>query len=231
MSATDRGSSDSLNLLDIVFTAVLTIGLTPELLNIPHITGVMSEAWIRSALAGDFRTPNKIEVTNLVSFSTGVSTLLLSWIGLHRSLQAKPLKENIWGSFRFVLDVALVFSFGLVLLFFRQAEIAILILAAIYSVFVLWDLLKYVEYRGENKRDTKQASAILIFRREYVSVVFAVFFWALWLCAGRAGPLATMCVALILTILYRVAKDWPAAGEVTGALLVAVLALAPCIWG
>ena len=226
MSSAERGSSESLGLLDIVFTAVLTIGLTPEVLNIPHITGIMSEPWIKSALSGQGLTPNIVDVTHLVSFSTGVSTLLLSWIGLHRSLQARPLKENIWGTFRFVLDVALVFSFGVVLLFFRQIEITVAILAVIYSVFVLWDFLKFVEYRGDSTRATVQVAMLPIFRREYVSAVFAILFWWLWLCSGDALPLATITVALALTFLYRVAKDWPIAAELAAVFLVSALSIA-----
>ena len=140
--------SDSVELIDIVFTAVLTIGLTPELLQISHIRGMLSEDWVKAAYEGNWRLPSAHEFTHLVLFTVGALTLLLSWFGVHASLRRQPIKyESGFGMFRFMLDVALVLSYGLVLIFFKQLQIVVFLLAVIYTTFFFWDILKTLEYR------------------------------------------------------------------------------------
>ena len=75
----DDKDSDSIDLLDIVFTAVLTIGLTPEMLD---RKGMLSEAWARSATTGTSVAISPDECLHALTFLVGISTLLLSWFGI-----------------------------------------------------------------------------------------------------------------------------------------------------
>ena len=217
-------SSDSINLLDIIFTAVLTVGLTPEIIG---FKGMLSEGWVMGAMAGKSVDLTSQEIVHLIAFATGVSTLLLSWFGIHASLQARPIKYgSTWGMFRFILDVALIFSYGLVLLFFRQLTAVVFLLMLIYGTFVIWDIFKIAEYRDEyfdprriqHLRLSVRApvssarSLIAYFPRQFVSLWFAICFSVLWIVSSIGVPLAQVSIALLallFTALYRIGKSHP----------------------
>src|SRR5262245_43861986 len=139
-------TSDTIDLIDIVFTAMVTIGLTPELLQVPHITGMLSEPWVKAALSGKPTSPTPSEWLDLGTFLVGLTTLLLSWFGIHASLRDKPIRyDRVWGMLRFMLDVVLVLLYGVILIFFRQLQIVLLLLALVYVLYVVWDIFKILE--------------------------------------------------------------------------------------
>jgi hypothetical protein len=217
-------SSDSVNLIDIVFTAVLTVSLTPEVIG---MEGMLSEGWVRAAMAGKSVEMTPAESVHFMTFVIGASTLLLSWVGIHASLHTKPIKyETTAGMFRFMLDVTLIFSYGLVLLFFRQFDVALFLLALIYLTFVVWDVLKIVEYRevyfspttmqqlGLSTAGPFASAKVLVkyFSRQFVSLWFAICFVVLWVVSSgerRSHPLLIASLALMFTALYRVGKNHP----------------------
>jgi hypothetical protein len=181
-------SSDFVDMIDIVFTVVLTIGLTPELLG-QGFTGMLSEKWVQAALQTGQTSFNPGDYERLLAFSVGLLTLLFSWFGLHVSLKSKPLKPNNPGTVRFVLDVVLVLSYGLILIFFRHSQYVLLLLAVAYALFLVWDILKtheyYENYWGEyhrlRKSGTNVARCLLqVFDRQLASASFAFLFWLLW---------------------------------------------------
>ncbi len=221
--------TDTINLIDIVFTAMVTIGLTPEVLQVPHITGMLSEPWVMEALKGKPRAPAGPEFLHLGVFLVGLLTLLLSWFGIHASLEAKPIRyNNVWGMLRFMLDVALVLLYGVILIFFRQLQTVLFLIALVYTLYVVWDLFKTFEYKDkywnievlrENRikalayrlwisscrpkgghHDFRPAAEqeaqkyrgaramgswilgfVVTFQRQFVTLLFAVSFVALWL--------------------------------------------------
>ena len=146
----DHQTSDSIDLIDIVFTAMVTVGLTPEILQVNHITGMLSEPWVMAALKGAPRVPLTFELFDLGTFLLGLLTLLLSWFGIHASLQANPIQYSTnWGMLRFVLDVTLVLLYGVILIFFQQLHAVLFLLAVVYSLYVVWDIFKTLEYQED----------------------------------------------------------------------------------
>jgi hypothetical protein len=232
------GESGSLDFIDFVFTTAVAIGLTPELLQVSHVTGLLSEPWVIATLKGSPMVPCGPEAVHFGSFMVGLLTLLLSWFGLHASLRAKRIGyDSVWGMLRFILDVTLVLVYGVVLIFFRRLLTVLFLLALIYVLYVVWDLFKTLEYRTDYWRSEvwrKQGQALVdcgarwplhagrtvagaayTFRRQLVSCVFAVSFVALW-CIGYGLPLwITLCVAFALTFLYRISKLFPLPGVAT----------------
>jgi hypothetical protein len=147
-SNSDHLTSDSIDLIDIVFTAMVTVGLTPEILQVSHINGMLSESWVKAALAGTPQAPSTMELLDLGAFLLGLFTLLLSWFGIHASLQANPIHyDTNWGMLRFVLDVTLVLLYGVILIFFRQLHAVLFLLSVVYLLYVVWDIFKTLEYR------------------------------------------------------------------------------------
>jgi hypothetical protein len=225
-SESTTNASDSLDLIDLVFAATITVGLTPELLGQDNITGMLSEPWVKSALAEDPFSFTSAEILHALTFLVGLITLLLSWFGVHASLRAKPiLPGTVCGMLRFVLDVALVISYGVVLIFFRQLNVVLMLLAMIYIAFVVWDTLKTIEHwkinSSNGRKETGQkgqrcrervCSAISRFSRQLVSLVFAILFLVVWLCWNDAWSWSAVVLALLFTLLYRVAKLYPKTG-------------------
>jgi Protein of unknown function (DUF2934) len=109
---------------------------------------MLSESWVKDALSGKPIAPTYLELLDLGVFLVGLLTLLLSWFGIHVSLRANPIQSSgISGMIRFVLDVMLVLLYGVILIFFRQLHAVLLLLAIVYSLYVVWDLFKTFEYR------------------------------------------------------------------------------------
>jgi Protein of unknown function (DUF2934) len=258
-SQNGQQTSDSIDLIDIVFTAVVAIGLTPEVLQKDHLTGMLSESWVKNALSGKPISFSYTEVLDLGVFLVGLLTLLLSWFGIHVSLRANPIRSTgMSGMFRFVLDVVLILLYGVILIFFRQLNAVLLLLAIVYSLYVVWDVLKTVEYRTsfwsiqvikqnqikslaaslwkksgrppnrdwefwflaeEAVRQYKRSRAFVgwivggftTFQRQIVSLLFALSFIGLWYRHHTTAWLP-IAFALVWTVLYRVAKNYPIVG-------------------
>src|SRR5437879_3086409 len=117
-SGEGKQSADSLDFLDIVFTVMLTVGLTPEALNGDQFKGVLSEPLFDSILRGKQPAPLRIEDwQRLSTLLVGLLTLLLSWFGLRPSLKNKQIQfDRVCGMFRFILDVGLIVLYGIILI-------------------------------------------------------------------------------------------------------------------
>jgi hypothetical protein len=237
--------SDTIDLIDIVFTAIVTIGLTPEVLQVQHITGMLSEPWVKAALEGKPIAPTAPEFLHLGVFLVGLLTLLLSWFGIHASLRANPIRyDSVWGMLRFILDVMLVLLYGVILVFFRQLQTVLFLLALVYILYVVWDLFKTFEYRDkywnsevhrENRRMLEHwgnwiPGFFVTFRRQFVSLLFAVSFVALRLLWNPTRVWTALALVLALTVLYRVTKTFPIQGSVAALGAWLVLSLVSCIF-
>jgi hypothetical protein len=217
-----------LDFLDFLFTVAISVGLTPELLQVFGITGLLSEAWQKEG-----RFPCGDELFNVGVFGLGFLNLTLSWFGYHASISSRPLNYfSGFGMVRFILDVSLVIMYGVILVKYKSFRVVLFLLLIVWLIFVIWDVLKIREYwRHEETSDkaTKYFGVqldvarkefidwkprrikILVFRRELVSLVWCLAFIALptLYFFSSVDRWVILIGALISTIFYRVNKNHP----------------------
>lgn len=193
-----------IDFLDFLFTVSMSIGLTPEVLGREYITGLLSESWVREG-----RSPSGSDAFNLGVFLLGFLTLTLSWFGYHGSIKKRPLKyDTLSGMVRFIFDVLLVIIYGLILLRFRDFGIVLGLVVAAHLIFVIWDCFKIIEH-WETYRDVPGPFYLQRFRREYVSGLYFILFFLLWVFSRYWPSWLSLILAITFTVLYRVNKNYP----------------------
>ena len=215
-----------LDFLDFLFTVSISIGLTPELLGINGISGLLSEDWQMV-----WRWPNASESFSLAVFILAFLNLTLSWFGYHASIKSRPLNYySGYGMVRFILDVSLVIIYGVILLKYKTFTAVLSLLICVYVIFFIWDLLKIGEYHeppaGVSDSDkyfsvklTKARTAnpswseskikLQVYRRELVTLVCCVLFIALgilYFCVSLPQWLA-LSGAMFISVFYRFSKN------------------------
>jgi len=197
-----------IDFLDFLFTVSIGIGLTPEILGMDYIKGLLSENWVRNG-----QLPSSPDLYNLGVFILGFLTLTLSWFGYHGSMAKKPIKYGtVSGMFRFIFDVLLVIIYGLILLEFRNFKVVLTLLVIVHFIFVIWDVIKIIEHR--DKYLEKAGGHLQRYRREYVSGLFFVLFFILYLSytlclySYSLGKWLSLILAIIFTVFYRINKDY-----------------------
>jgi hypothetical protein len=150
MSSQSQGQSgnEPIDMIDIVFTVALGIGLTPEVLGHEKFHGILSEGWVYSALWGNWQQPCKDDWFRFFTLFLGLLTLLLSWFGVHSSLKSHAIKYEFIGMCRFFFDITLVILYLFILIFFRNFCFVMILLFIVYLFYFVWDILKTLEYRG-----------------------------------------------------------------------------------
>lgn len=194
-----------LDFLDFVFTVAMSVGLTPELLQVSHIKGIISEDWV---LKG--RWPNSEEYFHLWVFSLGFLTLTLSWFGYHASIFTRPLKYNSgYGMVRFIMDVLLVVLYGVILISYKNFGVVLALHIVVYFLFLVWDGLKIYEYWPQFQQKT--GGKLNRYRREWVTFVCFVLFLILGVSYFKfeLWPEVALTAALLITVFYRVNKIYP----------------------
>ena len=122
-----------LDFLDFLFTVAISVGLTPEVLQIPGVSGFLSEEWQKSG-----RWPSTDEFFNIGVYLLGFFNLTLSWFWYHASIKTRPLNYfSGYGMTRFILDVLLIIMYGIMLIKYRSFNVAISILLIIYFIFAV----------------------------------------------------------------------------------------------
>ena len=195
-----------IDFLDFLFTVAISVGLTPELLQVPWVTGLLSVDWYKTG-----RWPSANEAFSLGVYLLGFLNLTLSWFGYHASIKARPLNYfSGYGMTRFVLDVLLVVMYGILLIQYRSFDVALSLLLIIYSIFVVWDYLKICEY-WETEFKNKKGTLLQRYRREWVSV-FAfgvVVLIALPYFVLQMSRWFALALAICITVFYRFNKNHP----------------------
>lgn len=195
-----------LDFLDFLFTVAISVGLTPELLQVQWVTGLLSEDWYKTG-----RWPSVNEAFSVGVYLLGFLNLTLSWFGYHASIKARPLNYfSGYGMARFVFDVVLVVMYGIMLIQYRSFDVALSLLLIIYSIFAVWDYLKVCEY-WEKEFKTKRGTPLQRYRREWVSV-FAfgfVVLIALPYFLFQLNQWFALALAIFITVFYRFNKNHP----------------------
>ena len=217
-----------LDFLDFLFTIAMSAGLTPELLQIGGMTGLLSEDWQKSG-----RYPNGDEWFNIWVFGLGFLNLTLSWFGYHASIKSRPLNYySGYGMARFILDVSLVIMYGVILLKYKSFGVVLFILMLVYVIFVIWDWLKIGEYQKPPKGVTEPEASkyfsvklckarekylgwsdrkikFQAYRREWVTHVCSVLFILLWVIYFwcHVNRWIALIGAIFITVFYRFNKN------------------------
>jgi hypothetical protein len=148
----------------------------------------------------------------VVTFWLGFWTVVLSWVGYHKSILTKPL---LGAKLRFSLDVLLVVTYALLLVKSSDFFAVLTLLALIYVMYALWDWGKLLEYPPNEYPDKYPPGQKT--RRERVTDVFCLVFVGIWVLNWR-WPLdlnghwpwlrwVWLGTAWFATILYRIAKE------------------------
>jgi hypothetical protein len=192
-----------IDFLDFIFTVAFSFGLTPEILNIRDFKGLLSEGWVAGG-----RLPTCAELFAALTLGLGFLTLALSWFGYHASSISRPLKyETIWGMFRFLLDIVLVALYAVIMLQFRRLGVVLALLALVYGLYYVWDLLKIGEYWVVYRNG--EGSVLGPFRRELITLIHFGGLLLTWRLSCGSPGWPSLCCAIGLTISYRVTKSWP----------------------
>jgi hypothetical protein len=202
-----------LDFLDFLFTVAISVGLTPELIQVSGVTGLLSEAWQKEG-----RWPCPDELFNIGVFGLGFLNLTLSWFGYHASIRTRPLNYvRGYGMFRFLLDVLLVISYGVILIKFKSFHVVLVLLILVFFIFVVWDCLKIGEYWDEFKLKYESDGILKGFRREWVSVFSFCLFAAVGIAYFLFGlKWVSLILAILITFFYRFNKFFPTWERVLG---------------
>ncbi len=95
------------------------------------------------------------------------SIIITSWIGYYISIQKNPHRGRL-GYVRFILDIFTIYIFYYMVNLAKmennkyQNDFFLFLLPLTYGIYLVWDIVKYYEYR--NKNQTKQEKHDKIFR-------------------------------------------------------------------
>lgn len=100
--------------------------------------GLLQMDWIR----GDTVPTTQKEWEQIFVFLVGLTATIASWDGYLLSIDNKPL----YGIWRFVIDIALVFIYMFMLLSSGNSFLLLIVLSVIYFLYFLWDILTVREH-------------------------------------------------------------------------------------
>lgn len=93
----------------------------------------------------------------------GYSTLLLSWWYYHRIVREKQgYEDGLEGKFRFCVDILIVTGYWLLLVKFDQFDVVLWLIAAIYLLYIAWDLLWVIQEKGADIHRNRCLSVTLL---------------------------------------------------------------------
>lgn len=169
------------------------------------------------------RLPDPAELNQTIALATALLATILSWDGPLVSMRDKPL----FGFWRFLVNVALVFIFMFLLMASMHPGCLILTLAVIFVLYVVWDVLTIREHIASYDRTLAGTAAFatsasagqiwnvyvggLLGRARIAPTPLVTLVWALYfvllalIAAGRADAhVRTSCLfALIGVVGYR----------------------------
>jgi hypothetical protein len=192
----DKIASDRADLVKRLFAVSLSVGLASRIAVLPWLQGKSS-------------SPDDLKDVALLFLSSMV--VVLSWDGYLAALQVFKLRDIR----RFYLDVVVVILYLILLLCSHSNAIPLWteVLAAVFVVYVAWDLLTKLAYPAED-------CGIMI------SLVWAVYFLAISFRSITVGENFIILVMIVFygLVLYRIDK-----AIVFNSVLRVALAIAPFV--
>jgi hypothetical protein len=165
-----------IDFIDPLFAVAIHIGF---------VEGLLQDKWLH-----DRFVPTQLDdFANLFMFIAAFWTIVASWVGYHKSIQAKP----IIGPMRFVLDIMLLALYIFLLLYFRKPLAVAILLATIYCLYVAWDFYKTKEYPKKYYDATPPSGLV------YLGTCFAE-----WLQPGRHARLRNEAVTTGWAVFFAI---------------------------
>lgn len=176
---------------DFVYILSISVGLFPEVLGIPGLSGILSQEWVRSGLP-----PSADARFSLCVLFLGLMTIALSWFGYHRSLTGRPFRyDSSLSMFRFLIDLVLLISYALLLLQFKNLKAFLFFLVLNYGLYLVWDIIKIIEFNEPRLK-----------KREVATLLTFAMFLVLWLTASELNRWVVLLFATLITFAYRLSK-------------------------
>jgi hypothetical protein len=176
---------------DYVYIVAISVGLFPEVLGIPGLTGMLSQDWVRSGQA-----PSADVRFSLCLLFLGIATIALSWFGYHRSLTSRPFRyDSLLSMFRFLIDIVLLISYALLLLQFKNLKAFVFFLVLNYGLYLVWDIIKIIEFKEAKFK-----------KRELATLLTFVSFIILWQTASELNKWLVLALATAITFTFRLSK-------------------------
>lgn len=99
-------------------------------------------------------------------------SVVLSWIGYHRSIQLYPHRGTI-GTFRFILDLTILFGYLVLVYFYETFAVIVATYPLLFLAYLLWGCLKMWEHDLWKKQWVR-------YILRFPSLVVSVIILALW---------------------------------------------------
>lgn len=180
-----------IGLWDFLYVLSITVGLFPEFLGIPGLTGILSQEWVRTGQA-----PSPDVRFSLCVLFLALATIAFSWFGYHRSLTSRPFRyDSSLSMFRFLIDLVLLISYALLLLQFKNLQAFLFFLVLNYGLYLVWDIIKIIEFKESRFK-----------KRELATLLTFAMFLILWQTASELNRWAVLLFATLITLGYRLSK-------------------------
>jgi len=184
LSEEKRISDRLVALVDIVFGVVFG-------LSIPTIFGSNTTLALPNSLA-EIVTPSNTAL--LIAYVA----IILSWVGYHKAMEHYPFKIGHGGTMRFFIDLAIVFSYAVVIYARDNLTVYLAIFPLIFFFYFIWDVVLNREY---GRRVTSEWISL-----RYSLVLLVI--WAVYYFVGmaRLGPWIFLALVLLLNFGFRYEK-------------------------
>lgn len=183
----------AIDFIDPLFAVVLNVSFAQ----------IIQEDWFQD-YSRIFHTPYTFEVATLLFL--GYGTVILSWVGYHRSINRAPLVVGRAPGFaRFILDILLLIAYFVLLVSYKNFGRELGTLVAIFAFYVAWDQCKRLEWPDRDSRPRRGVTVLWLI----IFLLIALGYKFFPVARESNGLLLVACFAG--TILYRVHKDhlWP----------------------
>jgi len=131
-----------------------------------------------------------VPIENLFSFEgflkgfalfLAYTIVITGWVGWSKSIIRNPHSENVLGNFRFVTDLFILFWFYYLINLTNPEKINaygetfVWVLPVIFGSYIMWDMLKYFEYKSDTPEEIKH-------RKKRLKIT--IYFWIAFVAQG-----------------------------------------------
>src|SRR5262245_4795259 len=128
----ERPNGLVLDFIDPLFAIAIHISL---------VEGVMRTHWYLAWHQGRVDLPQltRSDVFNLFVLLLGYLFVFTSWVGYHRSVKNKPIKDETGAGYvRFIIDVVLLIVYAVMLAAFEHFVLVLTLIVISFLLFIFW---------------------------------------------------------------------------------------------
>jgi len=178
----------------------------------PLFAVVLNVSFAQILLQSWFRDLTEILRDHHVLFYVGTlalayATVILSWIGYHRSIQTHPISvKSRAGRWRFLLDVLLLVAYFFLVVSYNNFRRELWTLVVIFFLFFGWDQFKRMEWPEEQEPGVARRGVTVFW---FLAFLLVALFYSLHPPTETHGyeDWFVLGVTIISTLLYRSHKE------------------------